>query len=340
MAQRIFIALFSMLVSTFVYSAQLSEQTATGVAEDYNQALSSALFNAVQQANGGKFDQLSVLRADLSSVITENPNAVVSNGSIGLEERVVTSGTKFIDSYQVVSAKKPEGENKNWEVTVKAQIPTYKSLVDDNDRPSIAVMPFRFAHPTYALKSAQSSSNSFQISGRIKDKLLSNIMQTQRYVVVNRTGSTSLSNEFLSEAALLKSDAVTATEASRFGNIVGADLMVTGNIHNLVTESETKEFYGMSKTRLADKIDVSFQVVEVATQKVLWADTITAEFERKEDQDVTDTLDYIAQRVRASMFKHLQPDWEGNVEPEPKPKAPEKEVRETPGSSEAPVNWY
>lgn len=58
MAQRILIALFSMLVSTLVYSAQLSEQMATGVAEDYNQALSSALFNAVQQANGGKFARL------------------------------------------------------------------------------------------------------------------------------------------------------------------------------------------------------------------------------------------------------------------------------------------
>lgn len=340
MAQRIFIALLSVLTSTFVYSAQLSEQTATGVAEDYNQALSSALFNAVQQANGGKFDQASVLRADIKSVVTENPNTVVTNGSIGLEERVVTNGTKFIHSYQVVSAKKPEGTNKNWEVTVKAQVPQYKSLVDDNDRPSIAVMPFRFSHPTYALKNTQSSSSSFQISGRIKDKLLSNIMQTQRYVVVNRAGSTALSNEFLTEAALLKSDAVSATEASRFGNVVGADLMVTGNIHNLSTESETKEFYGMTKTRFADKIDLSFQVIEVATQKILWADTISAEYERKQGQGVNETLDYIAQRVRASMFKHLQPDWAGNVEPAPEPEVPEKQVRETPGSSEAPVNWY
>lgn len=335
-----FVVCLSFMVSSV--AAKTSQQTATGVAEEYNQALGAALFNAVQQANGTKLRQIQVLKAELDEVVTEQQNRTKTESKFELDvqDRVVTTGTKYVESYQVTNVKQPNGDSNLWEVTVSAAIPEYESLIRDEGKPSIAVMPFRFSHPTFAFHDGHPSSNAFQLSGRIKDKLISALVQTEYFVVVSRADNSALSKEFLTEAALLNSDAVTASEASRFGNVVGTDYMLAGRINQLRSEVEVTTFYGMEKEHTTDYIDVSFQVVEVATQKILWADTITDELERSEDDHVNITLDHVAQLVVDSTMRHLDPDYV------PPPKAAkqadpqgEKEVRETPGSSEAPIKW-
>ena len=329
------------LMASYVV-AKTSQQTATGVAEGYSQALAAALFNAVQQANGAKLRQIQVLKAELEEEVTEQQNRTTteSKWELGVQDRVVTTGTKYVESYQVTNVKQPGGDSKLWEVTVSAAIPEYESLIKDEGKPSIAVMPFRFSHPTFAFHDGQPSSNAFQLSGRIKDKLISALTQTQYFIVVSRADNSALSKEFLTEAALLNSEAVTASEASRFGNVVGTDYMMTGRINQLKSDVEVNTFYGMEKEKTTDYIDVSFQVVEVATQKILWADTITEEFEREEDDRVNVTLDHVAQLVIDSTMGHLDPEY---VAPQKNTRQPEprevKEVRETPGSSEAPVKW-
>ncbi|KZZ43723.1 hypothetical protein A3765_08550 [Oleiphilus sp. HI0130] len=339
---------FSFFVSSA--SAASSEQTATGVAKDYDQALSAALFNAVQQANGAKLSKVASIKAELDQVVTESTSGSGTETStklnLGVQDRIVTSGTKYLESYQVSSVKPPAIEGDNWQVTVKAMIPEYESLIDDAGRPSIAVMPFRFSHPTFAVHNGQAASNSFQLSSRMKDKLVSSLTQTQYFVVVQRADTSSLSKEFLSEAALLSSDAVSAEEASRFGRVVGADYMMTGRIHELRSETEVTAFYGMKKERTEDQIDISFQVVEVATQKVLWADTITTDFDRPEDAGVSVTLDYVAKLVTDSTMTHLDPTYvsKSNIgeQEDKKTNAPDKgrtHLSDTPGSSDAPIKW-
>lgn len=328
------------LLGSVANAADASQQTATGVASEYNQALSAALFNAVQQANGAKLTQVESLKAELNQVVTETQKSTVTSTELELsaQERVVTSGTKYVQSYQVTSVKRPSDESKLWEVTVEALIPQFESLIDDAGRPSIAVMPFRFTHRTFAINDGQPSSNSFQLSGRIKDKLISALTQTQYFVVLSRADTSALSGEFLTESALLNSEFVSASEASRFGNVVGADLMLTGRINELRSENEVSSFYGMEKVKTTDHIDVSFQIVEVATQKIMWADTISTEFARPEDAGVTVTLDRVARLVSDSTMRHFDP--ENAPAPEEEPEAPaQKEVRETPGSSEAPIKW-
>jgi hypothetical protein len=137
----------------------------------------------------------------------------------------------------------------------------------------------------------------------MRDRIQTSFTQTQQFVVVNR----SYGNEFSSEKALLSSDNVPAAEASRLGQVVGADFMVVGNIHDLSTKIETTSFYGASKIKASDRVDLSYQLIEVATQKVLWADTLTEEIERKEDQTITETLDAIAHLVVAGVMNVLHP---------------------------------
>lgn len=336
------LSLIAFSVAGNAVAAKTSQQTATGVAEEYNQALAAALFNAVQQANGAKLRQITVLKAELDEVVTEQQSRIKTESKfeLGVQDRVVTTGTKYVESYQVTNVKRPSGDSTLWEVTVSAAIPEYESLIKDEGKPSIAVMPFRFSHPTFAFHDGQASSNAFQLSGRIKDQLISALTKTQYFVVVSRADNSALSKEFLTEAALLNSEAVAASEASRFGNVVGTDYMLTGRINQLRSEVEVNTFYGMEKEQTTDYIDVSFQVVEVATQKILWADTISDELERSEDDRLNTTLDHVAQLVVDSTMGHLDPNY---VPPQKSAKQAdsrdEKEVRETPGSSEAPIKW-
>lgn len=286
MKKHILIVLVAVL---FPFSLQakteLVDTTTTGYGNSYQAALASALLDAVRQVRGLTVASEKQLRADFLKEIDDDKTVVT--GSIGVEEKIFALSKGAVDSYQVKSVTEPKGNEQNWVVTIAAKIPVHKSAIKDQNRHSIAVMPFRFSHATFALDDLGKPSNAYQISSRIRDKVLSSLTQTQQFVVLNRDHG----SEFASEKALLSSDNVAPSEASRIGNVVGADFMVVGNIHDLSTKVETKTFYGASKTSVVDRVDMAYQVIEVATQKLLWADSITTEFTRDDDHSTTTTLD-------------------------------------------------
>jgi curli biogenesis system outer membrane secretion channel CsgG len=295
--------LLTLLILPFNLWAEptLASKTTTGFGDTYQQALSSALMDAVRQVRGVEVGTEKQFKAEFQSLVkdkTENKTA-----SIGVSEDIFTQSKGSVHSYKIDSVKKPKDNNDVWSVTLTAKIPEYKSKIVDDKRDSIAVMPFRFSHQTFSIDDQGKPSNAYQMSDRMRDRIQTSFTQTQQFVVVNR----SYGNEFSSEKALLSSDNVPAAEASRLGQVVGADFMVVGNIHDLSTKIETTSFYGASKIKASDRVDLSYQLIEVATQKVLWADTLTEEIERKEDQTITETLDAIAHLVVAGVMNVLHP---------------------------------
>ncbi len=294
--------LLSVLMSgTVLAKATLTDSSATGYGESYQEALAAALFNAVNQVKGVTVNSEKQLRADLLKLVSSDETKTTAQ--IGVEEKIFTLSKGWVESYTVTSSKQPSGKDGNWAVTVKAKIPQQKSKIKDNNRDSIAVMPFRFTHDTFALEGSTTTSNGAQMSSRIRDRILSSLTQSQKFVVVNRDHG----SEFTSEKALLSSDNVSPSEASRIGNVVGADFMVVGNIHKLDTKTETKTFYGASKTTAVDHIDLSYQVIEVSSQKVLWADTIKTSHTRTKDQETDDTLEVVASLVSNGVLDLLFP---------------------------------
>ena len=298
--------IFSILVILLLpFSAhaktELVDKTTSGYGSSYQEALTSALLDAVRQVKGLTVGSEKQVRADLTKVIEKDVTHI--NASIGVEEKIFTISKGWVDSYSIKSVSEPKGDDSRWVVTIVAKIPVHKSSIKDQGRQSIAVMPFRFAHTTFAINDMGQPSNAFQMSSRIRDRILSSLTQTQQFVVLNREHG----SEFASEKALLSSDNVSPSEASRIGNVVGADFMVVGNIHDLSTKTETKSFYGATKTSTLDRVDLSYQVIEVATQKLLWADTLSAEFTRDEDQTTTSTLDGISRLVVSGVMDLIFP---------------------------------
>ena len=302
MKKHIFSILVVLLLPFSVHAkTELVDKTTSGYGSTYQEALASALLDAVRQVKGLTVGSEKQVRADLTKVIEKDVTHI--NASIGVEEKIFTISKGWVDSYSIKSVSEPKGDDSRWVVTIVAKIPVHKSSIDDQGRQSIAVMPFRFAHTTFAINDMGQPSNAFQMSSRIRDRILSSLTQTQQFVVLNREHG----SEFASEKSLLSSDNVSPSEASRIGNVVGADFMVVGNIHDLSTKTETKSFYGATKTSTLDRVDLSYQVIEVATQKLLWADTLSAEFARDEDETTTSTLDGISRLVVSGVMDLIFP---------------------------------
>ncbi len=280
---------------------ELVEKQASGYGADYQEALTSALMNAVRQVRGLQVSTEKQLKLDFEHLV--NDKTEKKRATLGVEEDIFTRSKGWVQSYSVVSTVKPKDNNDTWKVTIVAKIPMHESAMKDDKRNSIAVMPFRFSHPTFAIDELGKPSNAYQMSGRIRDRIQTAFTQTQQFAVVNR----SFGSEFASEKALLSSDNVPPTEASRLGNVVGADFMVVGNIYDLSTKVEEKDFYGMKKVTMKDRIDMSYQLIEVATQKVLWADTITHEIDRKKDEEPSKTLDAVAMLILSGVMDVLYP---------------------------------
>jgi curli biogenesis system outer membrane secretion channel CsgG len=290
--------LFSMSVFAKI---DLVEKQASGYGADYQEALTSALMDAVRQVRGLQVSTEKQFKLDFEHVIKDKTEK--KQATIGVVEDIFTRSKGWVQSYSVVSTEKPKDNNDTWKVTILAKIPMPESAMKDDKRNSIAVMPFRFAHSTFSVDDLGKPSDAYQMSGRIRDRVQTAFTQTQQFAVVNR----SFGSEFASEKALLSSDNVSPTEASRLGNVVGADFMVVGNIYDLSTKVEEKEFYGMKQITMKDRVDMSYQLIEVASQKVLWADTISQELDRKKDEDPTKTLDAVAMLILSGVMDVLYP---------------------------------
>jgi curli biogenesis system outer membrane secretion channel CsgG len=279
----------------------LVDKQASGYGADYQEALTSALMDAVRQVRGLQVSTEKQFKLDFEHVIKDKTEK--KQATIGVVEDVFTRSKGWVHSYSVVSTQKPKDNNDSWKVTILAKIPMSDSAIKDDKRNSIAVMPFRFAHATFSVDDLGKPSDAYQVSGRIRDRVQTAFTQTQQFAVVNR----SFGSEFASEKALLSSDNVSPIEASRLGNVVGADFMVVGNIYDLSTKVEEKDFYGMKQITIKDRIDMSYQLIEVASQKVLWADTISQELDRKKDETPTKTLDAVAMLILSGVMDVFYP---------------------------------
>lgn len=294
--------LVGMLFSITVSAKTLMESRQTsGFGSDYQQALAAALLEAVRQVRGLEIGTEKQLQTEFTQIAKGSVETTTAKA--GVKENIYTRSKGWIDSYEVIEVVKPQSGQNSWQVTILANIPKYQSDVKNDTRKSIAIMPFRFATATFSVNDQGTAINAYQLSIRLKDSIQSGFTQSRKFAVLNRD----YGKEFASETSLLSSENVPASEAGRLGQVLGADFMVVGNIFDLSTKVETKTFYGMTETKKIDRIDLSYQVIEVATQKIMWADTVAEEFPRKKDQKNTVTLDAVANSVVSGVMDVIYP---------------------------------
>ncbi|MFD2231622.1 CsgG/HfaB family protein [Alkalimarinus sediminis] len=295
-------ALLGMLFTLSASAKTVMESRQTsGYGSSYQEALAAALLEAVRQVRGLEIGTEKQLQMEFQQIATGSSETTTAKA--GVKEDIYTRSKGWVDSYEVVEVIKPQAGKSSWEVIVLANIPKFQSDIKNDTRKSIAIMPFRFATATFAVNDQGKTTNAYQLSRRLKDRIQSEFTQSRKFSVLNRD----YGEEFESETKLLSSKNVPASEAGRLGQVLGADFMVVGNIFDLSTKVERSTFYGMTETKMVDRIDLSYQVIEVATQKVMWADTVSEEFPRKKGQKNTVTLDAVASIVVSGVMDVIYP---------------------------------
>ena len=271
---------FIFLVSSPLWAATTDEQRqTTGYGSSYQEALSGALLEAVRQVRGLEVGTEKVLRSDISSSLSSVGYSLVAKETV--ETDIYTKSKGWIKTYEIVDVKKPASAGGQWEIVALVTVPVYKTAGEENDtRKSITVLPFDVLPSkiiTYSTNLALTN-----ITSRIADSITTELNQSRKFSVLNR----SFEKQFSKERALWDSEQVSSSEASRLGQKLGADFIVLGKIYQLDFSKKNTNYYGMNNSSIEATIDLYYTVIEAATEKVMWSDTVTYQHKSAKEQAV------------------------------------------------------
>lgn len=268
------------LVSSPLWAATTDEQRqTTGYGSSYQEALSGALLEAVRQVRGLEVGTEKVLLSDISSSLSSVGYSLVAKETV--ETDIYTKSKGWIKTYEIVDVKKPASAGGQWEIVALVTVPVYKTAGEENDtRKSITVLPFDVLPSkiiTYSTNLALTN-----ITSRIADSITTELNQSRKFSVLNR----SFEKQFSKERALWDSEQVSSSEASRLGQKLGADFIVLGKIYQLDFSKKNTNYYGMNNSSIEATIDLYYTVIEAATEKVMWSDTVTYQHKSAKEQAV------------------------------------------------------
>lgn len=299
--KKIFLTLILLICSPLWAATTDEQKRTTGYGGSYQEALSAALLDAVRQVRGLEVGTERVLRSDISASVSAVGYSIVAHQEVDTDIYVKSKG--WIKTYEIVEVKKPAKGEDQWQVVALVTVPVYKTAGPKNDtRKSIAVLPF----DVLPNKILRYSTNLVldNITNRISDSIGSELNQSGKFAVLNR----SFDRQMSKERALWKSDKVSSVEASRLGQKLGADFIVLGKIYQLDFSRSNKDYYGMKSTSVESTIDLYYTVVEAATEKVMWSDTVTYKHQSAKEQDaVAEFVEGLSSSIVTNVLDVIHP---------------------------------
>jgi len=274
--KNIFFLFLACFIPALSPAATVDEQRkTTGYGETYQDALSSALLEAVRQIRGLEVGTEKVLKTSIIQSIGVQGHTLEGREQVASD--IYTKSKGAIKTYEVIEVQKPTKSGGPWQVVTLVTVPVYKESMRNDTRRSIAVLPFDVLSTTITTHQVNLALSN--ITERIADTIMSELNQSRKFAVLNR----SFEKQFDKERALISSDKVSSAEASRLGRKLGADFIVLGKIYQLSFNKNSANHYGMSSNQIEADINLFYSVIEAATEKVMWADTLT--YKRKSSNE-------------------------------------------------------
>ena len=309
MKKSLFIILFLTSLNITAETKNIEKQT-LGFGDSYQDAVSNALLTAVRQVRGLEIGTERNLKMEFNQIIDKSGTSH-SNTTLSTQTDIYDISKGWVKSFSVIDVIEPKKDKTGiWKVKLNVIIPQFESKFKQDSLLRLAVMPFRINPHEFKLKDINASPT--QISIRLAENIIEQINLSQKLTIVNR----SYADELSAEKDLLSSDKAPPEEASRIGQMLGADIMLTGNIYEFKTDEETRDFYGAEDHKLTDTIDLYFTVIETATGKIISSNTKTYEYLRKKadyfgkkNKNVTSQLlKSIAKPISKEVVNALFPD--------------------------------
>ncbi len=334
-----FILLF---ISTPLLQAAADEVEQNG--STYQEALNSALLTSVQQVRGVEAGTAKGLRFDLNAISAADTFLHI-DGKIEQTVDTYTQSRGWIKSYAVLDVKKPKNKDDAWQVTIKAVIPMYKQAVPDDKRQSIAVLPFRIDGVAFSIDNSSHSPS--RVATQLANAIQTTLVKSEHYAVLNRNFGSELNNE----QQLWASGKVNPIEASRLGEQLGADFMLLGRIDRFTLTHKKKELHGVDFGEQKAEVELSYQLIESATGKIIWSDqkrwfkpvkkNKNLFTQDDEPHPLAAIITSLGNEVATDLLKKTAPAsaLEKISSAAEQEEAPMPERPLTPGASDKPVNW-
>lgn len=263
------IGLTLLLLSGFLQAA-VKEVEVTSSGFSKQEAIYNALIEAVGQVNGvdiASNTKTLFSHEEISSNIEGNSkDASLSNSSVKKDVSAFSKGA--VEKYEILTSSK---NNSEWSVTILATIPIYKAVGASNEnRRSIAIMPFHILQNS----STVGSYSKADISNIISQAIATNITQSRKFSVVDRT----YTDDMAKELNIIDSKEVPISQRVKLGQKLGADYLLVGKIKkaDVQTLKSKNLSTGENSSKTTAEFIVDYGVIVVGNSVVKWQDTAKA----------------------------------------------------------------
>jgi len=259
------------------------EKQADGVGPNRNAAILDALNLAVQETNGSPILGVSV--NSNGSLATQD-----GKGDNGITNDTVMSLTRgVVKSFDILSEGQPGGV---WRVRVKAKLNVYEGAGSDK-LPKVAIAAPRTHVDSFVIGDDGLSASDVRTA--IKSILGDSIGNSKRFAVINRT----FSDEVNAELDHATDGNANPAELAKLGQQLTADILIIPDISRLEYRKSTRtlRYSGRELRAYSGGVEMSFNVVNVATGRTILTKTFSADFPE------TPPTVYGAQRVGISNVK-------------------------------------
>ena len=266
MVMRLYNLALSFLLLTITFSShgrttlELVEVEAVGTAETLQEAINSAVSEAVGKINGKRIDAQNLISRE-SRRSSEGGNRKYSSSS-KMNRNFEDSTRGIVDSYVVIS----ESRNKRglFEVKVKAKIAKVK-LSKSADRLKIAILPF--------------SSEDANFADSFLDSTIANLVSTRRFTVLDRQNMVDIAGE---RSIAEINDLLSISDLAALGNTLLADYIVVGKIKDVSYQMNDVYFPTIKRSfNIPEgKANISYKVIDISTSQVKFSDAKTFGFDQ------------------------------------------------------------
>ncbi len=231
------------------------EVDAEGSGPTREAAVAAGLVAAIQQATGVAVTSVQQMRAAMAASATgDGASAVLTEESQAETRR---TGNGIVRSYRVLGVDREGPAEFAAHLSVSVEVFRPNGLGNDSRR-RIAVAAFTEPGGARGL------------GALMRDRVTAALTRARRFAVVDRANDAAYANEMtaLADAPL--------TERVRAGQVIGADYVLVGVIRSAAVShhDETIELTGERIHSASSAVEADFQVIEIATRQVKWADTV------------------------------------------------------------------
>lgn len=274
----------------------------SGYGVNRDEALQNALIEALKQTKGVSIDSKKAFAKKLkqtnASVNGENSRSMRVDS---LSQSAVKEATKgLVNSYRIISSR--QLSSREWEVRAVVKILNYKSPgLSVKNRRKIAIMPFYYGQESFSIEGKRYSGA--KLSSLVNQALTSDITQSRRFAVVDRTYVQDMANEL----GLIASKHTSLSEKVKLGNVLGADYLLVGTIRSagMRTDTQSNKLLGTTSSKRRAEFIVEYRIIVVGTSQIKWSDTAKAVIDLENTQSTEMALQNAIEKVTASIANAL-----------------------------------